>query len=280
MTVDAAFQLLELDETATLHELSVSFRRLLKEYHPDRNVHRREWSHRMTVQLNRAYEVVAAHLRELEERGRQAEGWDAVGAQAAAEAAYEDIREEDSGYSVSFQTRLAHLYDMLLDSVFVYYNFGLENVHLRQEGTLRYRYRTAIKRLKETVTALEELKEWPGSAVQQELAQVVRSFGAGFYENMVAKGEDRQGLYGEELKAYRHFRHASQHLDSAIKGHLFGTELPGASRSPEAISSCEGNLMAILAHYPRSKWVPETLIKLYLLQSFVDLCQKVLYTPE
>lgn len=38
--------------------------------------------------------------------------------------------------------------------------------------------------------------------------------------------------------------------------------------------------MAILAHFPRSRWVPETLIKLYLLQGFVTLCQKVLYPEE
>ncbi len=280
MTVDAAFQLLQLDENATLHELSVSFRRLLKEYHPDRNTDRREWSHRMTVQLNRAYEVVASHLREAEEQGRQEVVWDAETAQAAAEAAYETASEAHDGYTVSFQARLAHLYDGLLDAVFLYYNFGLENVHLRQEGTLRYRYRTSMKRLKEVLTGLEELEEWPGSTIQHDLAKVVRTFGAGFYENMLVKAEDHQGVYGEEQKAYKHFRHASDRLDQAIKGHLFGDQLAGGNRSPDAISSCESNLMAILAHYPRSRWVPESLIKLYLLQSFVTLCQKVLYPEE
>lgn len=280
MTVDAAFQLLQLDDNATLHEVSVSFRRLLKQYHPDRNNHRREWSHRMTVQLNRAYEVVASHLRELEEQGRLDVVWDAETAQAAAEAAYESAYNGDDGYTVSFQARLAHLYDGLLDAVFLYYNFGLENVHLRQEGTLRHRYRTSLKRLKEVLSGLEELDEWPGSTMQHDLSKVVRTFGAGFYENMLVKAEDHQGIYGEEQKAYQHFRHAADRLDQSIKGHLFGDQLPGGNRSPDAISSCESNLMAILAHFPRSRWVPETLIKLYLLQSFVTLCQKVLYPEE
>lgn len=237
MTVDAAFQLLQLDETATLHELSVSFRRLLKEYHPDRNTDRREWSHRMTVQLNRAYEVVSSHLREA---GDQSQVWDAATAQAAAEAAYESVSRGDihSGYTVTLQARLATLYDQLLDSVFLYYNFGLEKVHLRLEGTPRYRYRTALKRLKDVVSGLEELDEWPGSDHQHDLAGVVRTFAAGFYENMLVKAEDHQGIYGEEQKAYRYFRRASDHLDGAIKGHLFGDQLPGANRSPEALSSC------------------------------------------
>ncbi|MFP4329948.1 MAG: J domain-containing protein [Spirochaetaceae bacterium] len=278
MTVDAAFQLLQLDETATLHELSVSFRRLLKEYHPDRNIHRREWSHRMTVQLNRAYELVSSHLKEV---GDTSQVWDAVTAQAAAEAAYESARSSDaySGYTVTLQARMATLYDQLLDAIFLYYNFGLENVHRRREGTPRYRYRTALKRLKDVISGLEELDDWPGSDYQHELASVVRTFSAGFYENMLVRAEDHQGIYGEEQKAYRYFRRASDHLDGAIKGHLFGNQLPGGNRSPEAVSSCEGALMAILANHPRSRWVPETLIKLYLLQSFVTFCRKVLY-PE
>lgn len=292
MTVAAAFQLLELSENATLRDVSVSFRRLLKVYHPDRNSDRREWSHQQTVLLNEAYEAATHYLRTarvttpldgdrvargdgpVREDGVEPDGsYDRSNSSAGAQSdtnstAYTGT---DPLYSVTFQMQLATLYDMLLDQVFAYYSFGLNNIHLRTEGTFRYRFRMIMKHLKNVVESFQELRQWSGSELQRHHAEVLHRFATGFYENLLIKPHRHQVLAGDEHKAYLLYRQGAKSLDDAIQIRLFQGQLKKRTSITER-STSERSFMTILADYPRTEYIAETLIKLYLLESFKRLC--------
>ena len=266
-----AFRILELSTGATLEDVSGSFRRLLKLYHPDRNLDRVEWSHRKTVELTQAYEAATDFL-------RSSEAPHNFTATATAQPVYEPSHSEthqsatDLGYSVSLQLRLATEFDLLLDQLYSYYSFGLDKIHLRTEGSLRYRYRNTLRRLSKVIQNLIELREWPGSENQYSQVDLVHSFAAAFYENMLIKPHPNQVPVGNERKAYQFYRQGSESLDEAIKARLFD-DFRTRQNSPASRSTAERAFMLILAHFPKSPYTAETLIKYYLLEAFGKLCE-------
>lgn len=274
MNLSVAYDILELKRPATIEDVSVSFRRLLKQYHPDRNVDRSEWSHAMTVRLNEAYEVAISHLRTtkgdrgavlVQEMVREEPEFDP----------WQD-KEEDSGYSVALHTRMGTLFDLLLDQIFAYYTYGLDNLYLRNEGTLRYRYRTTVRRLKALIPEVRSCLEWPGSARQKKQVEAVVLFGTGFYENTLIKARNHAVLPSDERKAYQLYRTGAEALDQAVKVSLFGRQFNGHGGHSSSRSVCEQSFMLLVAQYPKSQFIAEALIKMYLLQGYDALCEHVL----
>ena len=288
MDIAVAFKVLELSNGATLEDVSLSFRRLLKIYHPDRNLDRTEWSHERTVELNEAYVAATDYFRNggdavaVEESATETAdvyGGSGVGSQRAGYSAEEDPYTEraydapvDPAYSVTLQMRLANEYDLLLDQLFAFYSFGLENLHLRGEGSFRYRFRTIFKHLKGVVARFQELKQWPGSKIQRHQVTAVHAFAAAFYENLLIKPHRQQVLTGNEYRAYRLYRQGSETLDDAIRARLFGDQLGNTATCPTTLSTSERALMLLVTHYPKCQYTGETLIKLYLLETFNRLC--------
>jgi hypothetical protein len=259
MDVAEAYKFLKLDEYASVEDVSASFRRLLKEYHPDRNGDRGEWSHRMTVLLTEAYAAVTAHLRTEPDQPMPERD--------------EPTREDrDAGYSVTMQMRIAELYDGLLDQVFAYYTNGMDNIYLRQEGTMRYRFRTTVRQTAVLIDALRETQEWPGSSLQYRQLTAIHDFAAAFYENMLIKPKEHQIYSGEEQKAVRLYRQGSDALDQAIREGLLETRLERGRVSPGGSNTAERAFLLVLANFPASAYIPETLIKMYLFRSFTALC--------
>lgn len=284
MDIAAAFCVLELSEDATVEDVDLSFRRLLKIYHPDRNSERTAWSHEKTVELNAAHVIALEYLRNgknaaMFDEGSAAEGANGFGAPPkgyAADdplyAARSDNPEVDPQYSVALQLQLASEYDRLLDQLFAFYSFGLENVHRRTEGSFRYRYRTIFKNLKNVLVRFQELRTCTGSRIQRHQIHVVHAFAAAFYENLLIKPGDHQVPSGNEYKAYRLYRQGSETLDGAIRSRLFGDQFGGDAQYPTALSTCQRALALVVTRYPRTQYTAETLIKLYLLETFTDLC--------
>ncbi len=273
MNLAAAYDILELTGPATIEDVSESFRRLLKEYHPDRNIDRSEWSHQMTVQLNEAYEVAVTHLQNEEPVSQR------VATATPEEPEFDPWQDADVeyGFSVGLQTRMATLFDLLVDQVFAFYTYGLNNAYLRTEGTLRYRYRTIQRRLKEVLTEVRGCREWPASRRQRAQVDAVALFGAGFYENILIKTPPTAVLSEHERKAYALYRTGADSLDQAIKSALFGPQFNGhgvGHSSPRNI--CERSFLNLMAHYSKSIFVAEALIKMYLLRGYDALSKHVL----
>ncbi|MFW6362490.1 MAG: J domain-containing protein [Spirochaeta sp.] len=258
MNVVTAFQFLQLPEGATLQDAGASYRRLLKEYHPDRNSDRNEWSHKMTVRLTEAYSAVTAYLQETAAQSRPEPKKD---------------HDPDSGYSYAMQTRIAKLYDVILDVIHDYYTMNMDNIYLRQEGILRHRYRSTVRRLAGAVADLQETREWPGSALQHQQARIIHGFAGAFYENMLIKPRAHEVTMGDERKAERLYLQGCTALDNAIRHGILELQSEGGLICPGARHQAEKSFMLILAGFAKSAFVPRTLIKLYLLRALSALCE-------
>ncbi|SIQ75747.1 DnaJ domain-containing protein [Alkalispirochaeta americana] len=266
MDLAEAYEFLQLGAAASSEEVSSSFRRLLKEYHPDRNTSRSEWSHRMTVRLTEAHATVTEYLR------REELPWESFIEEPSPEHAPSVETDEGFGYSLTLQGHIAELYDLLLDQIHDYYNYGMEKLHLREEGALRYRYRRTLRQMTDIVEGLALAAEWPGSALQYRQVGAIRDFAAAFYENMLIRPKKQQVFLGEDQKACQLYRQGADALDQSIREGVLGLQMEGGRVCPAARDMAERSFMVILARFPRSPHTAETLIKLYLLRALTGLC--------
>ena len=255
MNVDSAFKFLNITETASLEEVNASYRRLLMEYHPDRNTERKEWSHQMTIRLTEAFTAVSIYLQNRKYPIKT------------------DEPEPDSGYSLAMQARIGGLYDLLLNYLHSYYTGGMNNLYLREEGTLRHHYKATLRRLAQTVCNLQRTREWPGSALQHGQAKTIYDFASAFYEHMLIRPKEKTVLVGDDLRAEKLYHAGSLALDTSIRKGVLKLESSQGLICPAARHLAEQNFMLVLSSYPDSSYIPETLIKLYLLRSLSALCE-------
>ena len=261
MNVNSAFKILHVSEAATFDEINASYRRLLKEYHPDKNREHSEWSHRMTIRLTEAFKAVSAHLREKPEQEKP----EKIIPDTAAE--------PDSGYSLAMQARIAALYDTLLEHLYKYYSEGMDNLYLREEGTLRQHYRLTLRRLEQTIHDFRGTHEWPGSAHQHHQVKIITDFATSFYENMLIKPREQEA--GNNLKAEKLYEDGTLALDTSIKRGILTLEHIQGLICPAARYRAEQNFILLLTTYYDSPYVSDTLVKLLLLKAFSALCEQL-----
>jgi curved DNA-binding protein CbpA len=280
MTIRDAYTLFKLSDTSTERELAASYRRLVKHYHPDNNANRLDWAHRRMTQINQAYALVCDHMRDgmtqavggaagVDDADASARGWARAGADENFNHDPGPWRERQP--SVDELTHAGVALDEVLDGVYMYYQYGLQNIHRRYEGVTRLRYRKTIRHLKAGARHLQNHMEQYGPTLRQtEDIHKLSVFSRSFLRNVAIDKYYIPSSNSREAKAYRHYRAGSEYLDSAIQQILFGEQFtPGLARSHSGslyVSSHE--LVTVLVNYRDSTWIPETMIKLDLLDAF------------
>jgi hypothetical protein len=248
MELDRALRLLELTEDCTKDGLNESYRRLAKKYHPDAN-RGSERAHLLMTELNLALETVLSYIETgspVVERG---------------------ITENRP----TFQSLLNRSINRVLDGVFTYYQYGLENVHLRREGIRRFRFRDTIRYLKEGLGNLKRLEEKTTSPRNAARLSLFIDFSEAFLQNVLIDRTFAPSGVDLEHGAYRHFRDGSECLDYAIKDVFFGDELIQVRRGTalQMMEKSRTEFLAVLMKYRGNSWTAETLLKLYTLDMFM-----------
>ena len=265
MELDQAIRLLKLPLQCTLEELNESFRKLAKIHHPDSNRGREEWAHRTMTQLNLAYEKVLDHLT-MPSGGIREE---------KPPSTKERVRTQ---YQILFSRSIRSI----LDGIYTYYQYGLENVRLRYEGVRKFRFRDSVRDIQQGLKKLEELQNLPKSDGAAGRLQIFTDFSKAFLQSMLITNYTAPLGQPVEQISYRHFRSGSAHLDYAIKDALFGDELlPVRSGSyAQKMKQSRQELMVVVSKYYSSGCVSEALLKIYLLEVFskvVQVMQKMRY---
>ncbi len=267
MTLREAYRVFGLAEDATLQELNRAFRVLVKKYHPDVNRDRLDWAHRAMTLVNVAYTTCRESLdrRTAKKSGPTGPPQDGGGRRPGPSAS--PPREPDSRVDAT-RSRLysiQRIKDELLDLVYLYYQYGLENVHLRYEGVRRYRFRTVKRRLHNLRTALYSHRDQPTNTIGE--------FAAAFDKH---SSIETFGMPADPLPdriAYRYLMEGTRSLDILIKRGFF-EEFRRDSRVPPMPNSAElaaQNFLTVLTKYPQSRWTMEATIRLRLLDATVAL---------
>lgn len=243
------FEILEIGPGAAVADLNASYRRLAKKYHPDFNRGRETWAHAMMTDLNLAYEAALEHFSS-PIRGVRASG--KPGPRRGA-------------YRVEFKEAI----DRVLKALYTYYQYGLENIHLRGEGVRRLRFRECVNGLKSGIDLLEAVKAAAEEAEEGENLDVFTDFAKAFFQNALLDRFHTPTSDRLETNAYRHFRDGSESLDYAVKDVFFGDLLIPVRKGSFYRKIAEGyeSFLLVLSNYAESSWTAEAMIKLYLLQT-------------
>ena len=159
------------------------------------------------------------------------------------------------------------LIETIVNALYAYYQYGLENVHLRREGFKRMRFRSSQRRLTDGIARLTARIEM--ERVDDEAARIFLEFARAFSDNMAIDSYYIPTKDVAETKAYQLYRDASSKLDTAIK-RQFCAELIGIHDRMwnGGMEIIYYELMLVLTKYHTTKWVNETLIKMNLLEHF------------
>jgi hypothetical protein len=251
----AALKLFRIADTASLRELNHSYRRLVRKYHPDYNAHRPKWAHAAMIRINAAYDSAVEYLSALryEEIQRHLEG---------------EIRKHDE-----FSRVFDWIADGVLDGVFTFYQYGLENPYARQSGTPRLRYRRAVQQISTGIDQLRKINA--PNELDQETLDLFRTFVEAFYEVMRIKRAGGAPSRPDERAALNHYLAGSRMMDETIRKAFFREEFarPRDFASPQNLSVSLSEFMAVVTKYSKSSWITETALKLCLLDSFQRLCE-------
>ncbi|MFP4612241.1 MAG: J domain-containing protein [Spirochaetaceae bacterium] len=288
MTVQAAYRILALSPDATTQDLVRAYRRLVKRYHPDYNAERQAWSTDRMTEVNLAYETVRSYFRAQSDRaaasheaappssgaGRHARETRSSAFRVDPSAGTAETarpRPTDPDVSPQFTRLFCKPWQFVLDGVYLFYLYGLENVHLRHQGVHRFRYRQATKCLKDGIAGLDPLAEDTVTSADETRLTTAQGFSKAFLQNMLLEKYYIPTRVPTELKAYNHYHEGSRRLDDAIRRRFCRDVVERhrlSSDRPGNLEVVQHELMTVIAKYTESSWVTESLIKMHLLDRF------------
>lgn len=256
-----SLKVLGLTETSSMKELVSVFRKLVKKYHPDLNQDKPEWSNRKMLFLNEAYNSAFEYLsKPLSER----------------EIKYSEENESEPDPTVrnlSFNTGVAQAMRYLHDGIGMYYQYGLDNIVLRREGTRRSRYRSSIRRIKKSFSILQPVAELHLNKNELDQLEIIVSFIRYFYKSIHISSIRAADSSQYERKAFQHYTFGSRLVDSVIKEIMFKEFLESykLGRLTENIKLAEAELNSVIIDYPDAQCIRESTIKKELLISFLKM---------
>jgi curved DNA-binding protein CbpA len=258
MTLSEAQAFLGISASASREDLEGAFRRLIKTYHPDKNQNRTAWSHTMTIRLNEAYDII---LKELVENTPTLKPTIPEYKNSSSSSS------SDPHILENFRRSFRIAQDEAMQGIYIYYNFGLDNIHRRQEGVFRQRFNSALNHLKKSIDSLAVLGLKAPTEGQRRHLVLYSTFFRLFRENMLIK---KLFVPDGSLnhKAYRHYRMGSENLDDVLKSRLFPKDFNKNGISSKNFSLSEYEFMQVITQFKSSIWVPETVIKLMLIDGF------------
>lgn len=253
MKIEHALRVLGLTSLSTTGDLNSAFRKLAKKYHPDFNQGNEALAHKRMTELNLAYETALEYFTSV----------------------YEAETDAEISSDLTFITKLNRAVSQVFEGIYTYYQYGLENVHLRNEGTRKFRYSESIKYIRHGISSLETLKPLAVTESKNEYINLIIDFSKAFLQSMLIKRHHIPSSNAIENNAHKHYRQGSSHLDYAIKDALFGDRLIQIRKGTfySKISLGYEEFMLVVTRYYKSSWVSETLLKIYLLDIFTKVIQ-------
>ena len=256
MDIETALKIFRISDQDSIKELNSSYRRLVLKYHPDRNPHRLEWSHKAMTRLNAAYETAVRQLSLASKKKT-----------AIPTAARRDTIRPDV-YSAIRQA-----FDLTLSGIFEFYQYGLENIHIRAAGSPRVHYVAAVRKTRNGTARLASIVRSSITTYERSSVAPLHDFASAFCSSMRISHTASPNASAYDTKAYRHYRTGTEYLDHAIQSFLFPETMnPKKKHSmPECLAVSNYEFLTVITAFPDSAWITESVIKSHLLECFVRL---------
>jgi len=315
MELSAVLKFFGVTSESSVSELNTAYRAYVKRYRPENNPDREVWANNMLAKLNQAYETALEHLTESEKNRRlriaaadrpkgrtteEAEGGkssSSTKSRATRESRSDRVdesrhrREErardfaadlfaanatEAQRRYTFFNAFYEAVDGALEGMYLYYQYGLQNVHLRHEGVRSLRYRTALRKVGEATERLEQIKPYAKSSNDLDNILIFTEFATAFLHTMKIEKIHNPAGRPTDVAAYNLYHRASEGLDRAIRDVFFEElrESGPSAASEDNLELCSREFMIVLTTHLDSVWVTEAAIKVFLLEVFTKLVRR------
>jgi hypothetical protein len=255
MQIEKALKLLGLPPNPSLPALLAAYRKRAKKYHPDFHPKQQEKAHRVMVLLNSAYNLIL-NTYCLEDPF------------PPSETGIPNVQTETStGLTPAFSLSFNKYLNILFQGMLTYYQYGLENVYLRNEGSRRINYRKALRQIHTGLNGMLKTKPLVKSNDDKELYDIFTVFGKTFYQSTRMNKRYIPGTAREE-KPYRHYARGARLLDIALRNEFFGPYFNTNKGVTANTTVINHELMTVITRYAVSDWAGEAVIRLFLLDQF------------
>jgi len=259
MEHEKSLKALGLTKDSSLQELTSVFRKLVKKYHPDLNQDKQEWSNQKMLLINEAYDSAFKFLSTSpSERDSHPDA--------------EDVEVSD-GLNLDYSNRINLAMKYLYDGMSIYYQYGLENIPLRQEGTRRSRFRSSVRRIKKSFSIIKPAAELHLNKSELDHLEIIVNFIHHFYKSIHIKSFHPAENTPIERKAFQHYLFGSKLVDSVIKEIMFKEYMEPykQGRLTENIKLAEAELNSVIIDFPAAICHRESELKKELLLSFLEM---------
>ncbi len=182
----------------------------------------------------------------------------------------QEMEPEEGNVPPRIYAELQKAWEKIENGIHLFYTYGLENPHIRQEGPFHIKFVLAQKQIKQGRKILEQWEHQPILPEDREELSLQKSFCEAFLQNMrIQKTFVADGSIHH--KAYKHYYNGSRLLDAFIKKVLFPEDYSNVILPPKCATLCQQELLTVLLHYHQSTWVGEATIKLAVLESLINL---------
>lgn len=292
MRLETALRIFGLNPDPSTDELNKAFRRLAKRYHPDSNGERVEWATHQMASINIAYETIrksihngpaqSAHTHRsttgrpharssttADSRRSYSRTTATGGATGNMQGAHRAGGSSAEPMGNSAQNAFLDAQRRVLEGIHTYYQFGLENVHLRHEGPLRLKYRKATRLVMKGLDRFAELWTRYGPLSADSGFTTFYTFTDYFYRSMFLERYNNPYSGKLDQLAYGRYRDATRMLDETIRDTFFPGMNEKSTYDPTVqLQVCRKEFYNVVAHYSESSWIEESTLKIRLLDSF------------
>jgi len=214
----------KLDENYSKEDLQKSYKKLVKKYHPDSNPKNQDWSHHKMTEINLAYEVCTEHLdiksnynqelREEPEKNNKKEQF--FGHNQKYNKKSKRNKTDSEHISNVTINKLKILTNNFIKACERYFEYGLENRKLRNEGVRRFRYRETIRLFEINFSDCFTLEEYCVTDFDHRIVNLFTRFSGNFYQYALLKENE----IPHHPLLNRHWQMMEEYLILSLKDYL------------------------------------------------------------
>ena len=257
MNLEYALSFFDLSETYTLNDLNSRFKVLVKKFHPDKNMENQDWSHQMMIELNECYQIL---LNNYEILSRRIEEQD------------DENVPQDNETDPSFPYFFNQALELFFNGCCLFYEYGLENPHLRTEGVRRFRFRESVRIIQKSIEFILKINELILSPEDSYIFDNVKKFILLFYNDIKKKP-----VQITSLQLNLAFDNSSKLLAQLIKSSLAPDWDKSRKKLPkpthEMLYYCYISLFNLMKKTNSEKDKNEIMFKISLLDSYISFLE-------
>jgi len=276
MNLSQSYKILQVNDSATDEAVAAAYKRLAREYHPDKNRNKVEWANKAMTDLNSAYSIVMAY------RFQHASvSQSNVFSESQTKRAEKQSRDEEWIKKVreakQKEAEREHLINQFVkererakDALYRYFQYNLFNIARRESGGNRVIFQKIVKHLRQSYHGISELLKVTEDEELKSHFSVFNTMTYHFYRasecaNILDSYNDQT-----EVDAFRFYKTGDEALHLAHREIFYDRHNRGSFKEAFAWQYIEKGEM-ILKHtisgYSKTSWAVETQIKLEYLQS-------------